>query len=215
MREPTAAGEKATAPHKLVDRILEDIASPMASGFYPGVQLVEAALQEKYKTSRVTIRTVLALLEGMGLVTNIPYRGRFVRQLTDKQIRDMYQVRVVNEALAARLAAEHASPDQVKELGALLKDLERVEKSADRSGTERYDYEFHACIQSICGNEMLHETLRRSQLLFTLIRVVHREDAALRRKPRASHRDIFSAIKRKNGAQAERSAWLHLEPSFT
>ena len=206
--------EKSTAPHKLVDRILEDIANPVASGFFPGVQLVETALQEKYGASRVTIRTVLALLEGMGLVTNVPYRGRFVRRFSDRQITDMYRVRAVNEALAARLAAERIAPAQLKELEARLLALEKAAKRGRNPEAEKLDYEFHAFIQKVCGSDMLEEVLRRSRLLFTLIRVVHREHAGHTEKPRAAHRDIFDAIKRRDAAQAERSMWLHLAPSF-
>ena len=204
-----------TTPHQLVDRILEDIANPVGSGFYPGVQLVEAELQKKYATSRVTIRTVLALLEGMGLVTNIPYRGRFVRKFTDKQIRDMYLVRAVNESLAARLAAAVILPHQVMDLEAILRECEAAAHEGDTPKLERSDYEFHAFIQRICGNDMLGEVLGRSQLLFTLIRVVHRERRDDLLKQRTTHREIFDALKHRDPAKAEQAVWLHLEPSFT
>ena len=61
---------------------------------------------------------------------------------------------------------------------------------------------------------MLDEILRRSQLLFMLIRVIHRDDPSLRRRRRGTHRQIFNAIRKRDGARAERAAWLHLEPSF-
>ena len=213
-RSSQGSKAKNTTPHQLVDRILEDIADPASSGFYPGVQLVETALQKRYETSRVTIRTVLALLEGMGLVTNIPYRGRFVRKLTDKQIRDMYLVRAVNESLAARLAAEAVTPEQIAELEAILTEYEHAEREGDVPTIERSDYEFHALIQKVCGNQMLEEVLGRSHVLFTLIRVVHRERRDDRVKRRSTHREIFDALKQGDPAKAEQAVWLHLEPSF-
>lgn len=214
MQNTTFSDEKNTTPHRLADRILEDIADPAASGFFPGVQLVENAMEEKYQVSRVTVRTALALLEGMGLVTNVPYKGRFVREFHEKEIQDMYIVRAVNEACAARLAADRITDEQIKELEGLLLDLEKEEKGNDTAAIGKKDYGFHAHIQKVCGNSMLDEILRRSQLLFMLIRVIHRDDPSLRRRRRGTHRQIFNAIRKRDGARAERAAWLHLEPSF-
>ena len=162
----------------------------------------------------MTIRTALALLEGMGLVTNIPYKGRFVRQFTEKEIRDMYLVRAVNEACAARLAAGQITDEQIKELQRLLLDLEEVEKGSDQRARDESDFRFHAYIQKVCGNAMLDTLLQQSQLLFTLIRVIHRDPSKLQATPRPTHRQIFDAVRKRDPALAEKTVWRHLEPSF-
>ena len=82
----------------------------------PGQRLVERELIEQTGVSRATIREALRQLTAEGLVTIIPQRGAVVVELTQKEARDLYELRATLEALVARLFAERATDEQVAQL---------------------------------------------------------------------------------------------------
>jgi len=200
-----------TAIQRILERIIRDIGNPH-SGLLPGVQLVERALTEKYKTNRTTIRTVFFILEDKGLITNIPNRGKFVRRLSERELRESYELRAVLEGFAARLAASgiNKNTSLASGLEHLLAELEQAEKEKDDDAAiEEKDYKFHQYIQQMCGNSKLSEFLERSQLQFYLIRVFRTNTKDIPRQT-VSHRDIFDAIRKWNPDKAELMARQHV-----
>ena len=81
--------------------------------------------------SRPSVREALRELESEGLVNTIPFRGPLVTTLTAEDARSIYEVRGVLEALAARLFAEKASPEQIRELSDTVDQLESVYATHD------------------------------------------------------------------------------------
>jgi len=75
--------------------------------FLPKERLVEADLAQKMEVSRAWIRDALKNLETKGLVKMTPYRGAIVTDLTEKEVEELFQVRLVLERLANRLACEN------------------------------------------------------------------------------------------------------------
>ena len=190
-----------TALKRFVDRLLKDLADP-ESEVYPGVQLVERTLEQAYGVSRVTVRTGLTLLEGVGLVRNTPYKGRFIRRYSPREIKDMYTVRALNEAYACRLAAEHATEEDLRELECLLIDLEEEEQRAYSRVREEKDYAFHRCVIAMSGNSALAELMEWSCLQFILLRVIEFQHGPAR-PMLVSHRDLFDAIRNRDAELAE------------
>jgi DNA-binding GntR family transcriptional regulator len=76
----------------------------------PGSRLREQDLATEFGVSRARIREAFGALEQRGLIERIPNRGALVVRSEPKQIYDIYDVRIVLEALVARRAAE-SGPD--------------------------------------------------------------------------------------------------------
>jgi DNA-binding GntR family transcriptional regulator len=125
----TAAGRRATvrssprigqrsprpAPYQMLKAAILD------GTLEPGAPLVEVQLAEWCGVSRTPIREALTRLEQDGLVERSE-RGLVVRQRSPEEILDIYEIRVVLEAMAARLAAErHTRMDKIR----ISKALER------------------------------------------------------------------------------------------
>ena len=87
--------------------------------FRPGDRLVETELADRFGVSRTPVREALQRLETQGVVAR-DGRSLFVASLDHDQLGELYVVRAELEGLAARLAAQHAAPEEIavlKEMG--------------------------------------------------------------------------------------------------
>ncbi|MCB1313894.1 MAG: GntR family transcriptional regulator, partial [Sedimentitalea sp.] len=88
-------------------------------GIYrPGDRLVESELAERFGMSRTPIREALQRLETQSLLAR-DGRSLIVASLDHNQMSELYVVRRELEGLAARLAARHATPEEI----AVLRDM--------------------------------------------------------------------------------------------
>ena len=83
--------------------------------YRPGDRLVESELAERFKVSRTPIREALQRLETQSLLAR-EGRSLIVASLDHNQTAELYVVRTELEGLAARLAARHATPEEVRVL---------------------------------------------------------------------------------------------------
>src|SRR5271169_6349962 len=80
----------------------EDI---LAGRLQPGSRLIESDLTARFAVSRGPVREGLRRLSADGLIEHRPHRGAVVRRLAEREIRELFLIRIEMEALAARLAA--------------------------------------------------------------------------------------------------------------
>jgi DNA-binding GntR family transcriptional regulator len=91
--------------------------------FKPGERLVESAIAEQLGISRAPVREVLSALEREGLVVNIPRRGNFVLDFTDKDIEEIYSLRLLLELGALERAATRLTEADAQEIQDLIDQL--------------------------------------------------------------------------------------------
>jgi len=86
----------------LVDRLAATIRSRVLAGEIPtGSWLRQESLAAQFGVSRTPVREALRKLQATGLVQLEPNRGAVVRGLTEREIREAYEVRAELEGLAA------------------------------------------------------------------------------------------------------------------
>ena len=86
----------------LRDVVFNTIKDGILSGrLRPGERLLENQLAEELGVSRTPIREALRMLEIENLVDLIPRKGAQVREMSEKDIKDVLEIRKVLEELAA------------------------------------------------------------------------------------------------------------------
>ena len=94
-------------------RLIDDI---KAGTLKPGDRLTEADLARRLGLSRTPVREAIRQLESDGLVTHVPRVGAAMRKLDYREVSELYEMRAVLEATAARFAARAASDIELTEL---------------------------------------------------------------------------------------------------
>ena len=175
-----------------------------------GSALVEKELCTLLGVSRPSVREALRQLESEGLISSIPNRGPVVAILDRDHAAGIYEVRASLEGLAARLFADRASAGQLATLIATYEDLARAASAEDVSLAVTVKDRFYEVILEGAGNPMIPGILGQMNARITFLRRVSLSSPkrlpAMLREIKA----IVTAIRRRDGAAAERAAIAHV-----
>ena len=145
-----------------------------AGRFSSGDRLVEARIAEQLGISRGPVRDALRLLSQEGLVTDVPRRGTFVAELNERDVREIYDLRIAVETAAVRLVMEKDDPDTLKRLSEATDDMRAAATDAARAAEA--DLRFHACLCEVSGNSRLYDVfVRNATELLILLRLDEEE----------------------------------------
>lgn len=110
-------------PELIRNQIYQNIKRDILSGVYqPGEQISANQLAERYQISATPVREALNALEQEGFVNAIPRIGYFVSHVTVRDIRDMYEYRIILEGASAEMAAHYITGDELDALARIPSD---------------------------------------------------------------------------------------------
>jgi DNA-binding GntR family transcriptional regulator len=129
----------------------------MSGELSPGARIPEARLAEELGVSRGTVRDALRQLQRERLIVWTARRSPHVRNLSQDEIDDIYQVRELLEGGAARTLAALAPRDRARAVSALRAAYDELAAAAAESCVARINAElhFHETICALCGNALL------------------------------------------------------------
>jgi len=188
------------------------ILTAIEGGTYrPGDRLVESELAERFGVSRTPVREALQRLETQAMLVR-DGRSLIVASLDHNQLAELYTVRAELEALAARLAARHATPEEVRVLAQMVEEDRRTK--GDPEALARANKRFHRQIHLASHNRYLVQQLdlvHRTMALMarTSLAAEGRGETAL-----AEHARIVDAIAAGDGAAADRALRQHISMAW-
>jgi DNA-binding GntR family transcriptional regulator len=183
-----------------------------AGDFKPGDRLVESELAERLGVSRTPVREALQRLETQAMLTR-DGRSLIVASLDHNQLAELYTVRSELEGLAARLAARHATPEEVRVLRSMVEE-DRALVGGDPRILSRANKRFHRQIHLASHNRFLVQQLdlvHRSMALManTSFAAEGRDQVAL-----DEHDQIVAAIEAGQGEAADQALRTHISRAF-
>ncbi len=179
--------------------------------YRPGDRLVESELAERFGVSRTPIREALQRLETQSLLAR-DGRSLIVASLDHNQMAELYVVRSELEGLAARLAARHATDEEIRVLKRMI-DEDRA-LVGDPSALSRANRRFHKQVHLASHNRYLVQQLDlvyRSMALMatTSLAAEGRGEVAL-----DEHQRIVDAIAAGDGDSAYDALKEHISVAF-
>lgn len=126
----------------------------------PGQQLGEASLAAQFEVSRGPLREAMQRLVAEGLLRSERNRGIFVVELTDDDVRDVYQARKTIER-AAVTEVLHGDPGAAAtRLRAPVEAMRVAATRGDEAAVADADQEFHEVLVDCAGSPRLHRAMR-------------------------------------------------------
>ena len=195
----------------LTSRIVEELRARIESGqVKPGERLNEATLAGEMNTSRGPIREAIRTLSGMGLVTPVPNRGVFVRQVSVAEMMEIYEMRALVFGFAAERAAEHLTPARRKVLAALIEQMETAARAGRGGRYYELNLRFHAAIAEFSDNRRVARAYADCVKELHLFRRPPFAYAAKMQRSNREHRAMYEASVAGRGADARHLAEEHV-----
>jgi DNA-binding GntR family transcriptional regulator len=149
-----------TAP--LRQRVYETLEELIIFGVLtPGQHLVEADLAKRLGVSRIPVREALQLLHSNGWVEHRQRQGAFVHRPTLEEVDEVFSVRTLLEVESARIAANNATKEAVKQLRKTTKAGSKALVASDEEALVKLNSEFHAQVTALADNRVLAEMVGR------------------------------------------------------
>lgn len=192
------------------ERLRRDIISCTIA---PGSEISETQLATHYKLGKAAVRVALTKLAHAGLVKAIPRRGYMVMPVTLKDIHDVFELRLMLEPAAARMAAGKVNTQKLRALDDICRE---GYQPGDARSTARFletNKAFHVEIAQATGNLRLAAAIE--QLLDEMTRLLHL-GLGLRKGPQETlheHKSLVKALARGDGETAERICREQIEAS--
>jgi DNA-binding GntR family transcriptional regulator len=200
---------------RLVDEVAQRLRERIYSGaFPPGTKLRQEQLAEQLRVSRTPLREALRVLERDGLVQSEPGRGVRVIEADPAALIEAYNLREAVDGVAARLAAEHATPADVDRLHAHLAVQRSTVDPWDAAAYTIANVEFHTMVMELSANRYIMAELplvRMTSQVFTPVMLVPEERG---RAAVADHTSIVDAIAARDPQRAERLARAHIQETI-
>ena len=211
-----ASGQARTAPVPpahgatvafIVERLRDDI---LAGRLSPGSRLVECDLTARFAVSRGPVREGLRRLAADGLIEHWPHRGAVVRRLGEREIHELFLIRIEMEALAARLAAGSDAADR---RARFVASIEPIYAEAARNPRDylKENAAFHDAVMALADNLQLRDLAARLQLPLIMAQVGDVLTSAVLEASVHEHRAVAEAILERDPEAASARMRAHLK----
>lgn len=195
----------------LAHRIAAELKQLVYAGeFPPGERLNEAALALRMGTSRGPIREAIKVLAGLGLVTAVPNKGVFVRQLSLREMLEVYELRALVFGHAAGRACEHCTEADKARMEKLLRAMDAACESNEGTRYYELNLQFHALVMELGRNQRAQDAYDDYVKELHLVRRKYFNVPGNMRRSNVEHRAIFDAIVAADTVAARAAAERHV-----
>lgn len=177
----------------------------------PGERLMEIHLANRLGVSRTPIREAIRKLELEGLVTMVPRRGAEVAQITEKNLKDVLEVRRALDILAVELACDRMSSGELMRLRGACDDFERLTQTKDATAISKADVSLHDIITNSTGNDRLVQLVSKLSEQMYRYRFEYIKDSKYHALLIKEHEAIYKAIAAKDKVAAANAAAIHID----
>lgn len=176
----------------------------------PGERLLENQLADELGVSRTPIREALRMLEIENLVDLIPRRGAQVKDMSEKDIKNVLEIRKVLEELAAGLAAENITNRQIAELKEAHRAFVEAFDRGDSTEVLAADTRFHDIIFNATGNDKLVQIISNISIQIYRYRIAYLKLLKNISVPNEQHISLINAFENRDVRRAKEISREHI-----
>lgn len=180
----------------------------LAGKLKPGERIKELALSRILKVSRTPLREALFSLERSGVVRSEPNIGFTLKELSVKEIEELYPLIALLENYALHLAFPLVRM-QIKELEVINEEFYRKHKSPGEASLA--DCQFHRRLTELCRNEALLQMIAELRLRISCYEHRYMAKSEQIKISYEQHKDILAALREGNEDAAENALKINWE----
>lgn len=177
-----------------------------------GLRVPERELCERFNVSRTPLREALKVLAAEGLIELLPNRGARVRQFSETDIRNLFQVISGLDFVAGRLACARITDDEIAEIERLHLEMYSHYLRRELADYFRLNQKIHQAIVQAAGNPVLSANYAKLNAVVRRLRY----SANLLRRDRLGdamreHEQIIDALRRRAGEELGMLMFQHIQ----
>ncbi|MBI9101818.1 MAG: GntR family transcriptional regulator [Spirochaetales bacterium] len=199
----------------LSEKAYEAVKSMILQGkLKPGEKLYQEKMAETLGISRTPLNGALNKLEKEMLVEALPRRGFYVKKLSLKELKDLYDIRLRLEPLGARSAAESQHPILNEKCKELLETFSQIDDQNIPSEFKELDHKFHNLIMDMSSNIFLSKMISSYNIISLGNLQLFMDKEYFPKKTTDSleeHKRILTAIINGEPQNAEKEMFSHIE----
>lgn len=197
----------------------------LGGAVHPGQRLSHRSLAKDLGLSRSPVREALLQLEAEGLIEHRPQSGVYLREVSPRELKELYDMRDLIEPYAAERAATLITAaqlerlrdacDEVAEIAGLPNLVRWLESAEHRRRLSMLDIDFHSTILAASDNRVARRFFENAQIIALVVSWNHlKTDPAILAKrvgPTAKqHRAIYEAIRKQDPVAARKRMRSHV-----
>lgn len=213
-RSPVSASNPSDAMRpSAATTLVESLRAEIRAGDLLGGELItEEEIATKFNMSRTPAREAIARLAAEGLLLKRKNGTVTVFRPSLADLHEIYEIRLLLEPMAAKFAAERATPEDIPNLDHLWNELEEMEPGPDWSLTHEA---FHMAIYGLSHRTRLLKTISTLRMQSEpYIRMGIQIDANLMQRGQQDHRSMIAAIRDNDATRAKRVTEAHLKATL-
>lgn len=178
----------------------------------PGSWIDELRIAEEFGISRTPLREALKVLAAEGLVTMKVRRGAYVTEVSEQDLREVYELLALLESDAAGVACARASAAELAELQALHHELQQAAQPEPTGSRERFftlNERFHLRLLELAGNRWRQQTVADLRKVMKLNRHSSLFKSGRMQESLKEHETILAALLARDTAAAVQAVKNH------
>ncbi|EMN1926980.1 GntR family transcriptional regulator [Burkholderia ambifaria] len=191
---------------------LDKLRGAIVQGYFrPGARLVERTLCDELGVSRTVVREVLRHLETEGLVETVSRQGPVVARLDPAQVGEIYELRGLLEANAARACAEGATPEVVRQLREIRAVIEDAFEKQELPRVLEYTERFYETLFEAAGKQVSLTVVKTLNARINRLRALTIAMPGRGGDSNTEMNRLLDAIERRDGEAASAASAAHIK----
>jgi DNA-binding GntR family transcriptional regulator len=179
-----------------------------------GEIITEKQISREFGVSRTPVREALYKLTATGLIRIIPNKGFLISKWSIKEIKDVFEIRIVLERMAVELFIKNISQENVERLEEIIRKTEKVVKENNFMKAVKMNDKFHGLIIEKSNNREMFNMMEPLKNKINIFRLISISTPSRLEKSLEEHKRIFNSIAKKDIVNAKRLIEIHIRKVF-
>ena len=195
----------------LRDVVFESLKDAIMNGkLEQGKMITEQQISREFGISRTPVREALYKLTATGLIRIRPHKGFLISKWSIKEIRDVFEIRIVLERLAVELFIRNYYQENLAELENIIRKMEKAVQENNFMEAAKMNNRFHDLIIEKSDNHEISNVMEPLKNKINIFRLISISTPLRLKTSLVEHQSILDSISQKDIVNAKKLIEIHI-----